>query len=166
MLGPTGEERRVAVKRSGSGFVVDVDSVRYEVDYAVGGPLLRSLVIDGAQREVSVQTTGRDRYRVSGSGVDETFEVRDPLAHLLRSSAPRDGPVGGQTVEAYMPGRVVTLLVGEGETVKAGQGVVVLEAMKMENEIQTDVAGVVKKIFVEEGQSVEGGDPLFEIESS
>ena len=65
-----------------------------------------------------------------------------------------------------MPGRVVTLLVGEGETVKAGQGVVVLEAMKMENEIQTDVAGVVKKIFVEEGQSVEGGDPLFEIESS
>ena len=44
MLGPTGAERRVAVKRSGSGFVVDVDSVRYEVDYAVGGPLLRSLI--------------------------------------------------------------------------------------------------------------------------
>jgi pyruvate carboxylase subunit B len=65
-----------------------------------------------------------------------------------------------------MPGRVVTLLLSEGESVEVGQGVVVLEAMKMENEIQAQVAGVVKKIFVEEGQSVEGGDPLFEIESA
>jgi len=58
------------------------------------------------------------------------------------------------------------LLVGEGDSVAAGQGIVVLEAMKMENEIDSVVAGVVKKIFVEAGQSVEAGDPLFEIEPS
>ena len=166
MLGPAGAEMRVVVERSGSGFVVEVDSVRYEVDHAVGGSLLRSLVIEGAQREVSVQRTGRDLYRVLGTGVDDTFEVRDPLTHLSDSAAGRDAHKGAQTVEAYMPGRVVTLLVGEGETVEAGQGVVVLEAMKMENEIQTDVAGVVKQIFVEQGQSVEGGDALFEITSA
>jgi biotin carboxyl carrier protein len=166
MLSSAGAEMRVGVERSGSGFVVEVDGVRYEVDRARSGSLLRSLVIEGAQREVSVQRLGHGRYRVTGYGVDDTFEVRDPLAHLSHSAAARDVLQGGQTVEAYMPGRVVTLLLSEGESVEVGQGVVVLEAMKMENEIQAQVAGVVKKIFVEEGQSVEGGDPLFEIESA
>ncbi len=166
MLGSAGAEMRISVERSGSGFVVEVDSVCYEVDHTVGGSLLRSLVIEGKQREVSVQRKGRGRYRVLGTGVDETFELRDPLTHLSYSAASRDAHKGAQTVEAYMPGRVVALLVGEGETVEAGQGVVVLEAMKMENEIQTDIAGVVKRIFVEEGQSVEGGDALFEIASA
>ncbi|MGB5552633.1 MAG: biotin/lipoyl-containing protein, partial [Thermoanaerobaculia bacterium] len=63
----------------------------------------------------------------------------------------------------YMPGRVVELLVQEGDEVTVGQGLVVLEAMKMENEIQADRAGTVKKIFVSAGQPVEGGDPLFEL---
>ena len=62
-----------------------------------------------------------------------------------------------------MPGRVVAVLVEAGAPVDAGQGVVVLEAMKMENEIQAESAGVVSRILVEPGQAVEGGDPLFEI---
>ena len=63
-----------------------------------------------------------------------------------------------------MPGRVVAVLVGEGEPVRAGQGVVVLEAMKMQNEIQAEHDGVVKRVCVEPGQAVEGGDLLFELE--
>ena len=66
-------------------------------------------------------------------------------------------------MSAQMPGRVVAVLVEEGEAVAAGQGLVVLEAMKMENEIQAEAAGVVTKILVEAGQAVEGGDPLFEV---
>ncbi|TNF74372.1 MAG: acetyl-CoA carboxylase biotin carboxyl carrier protein subunit [Acidobacteria bacterium] len=62
-----------------------------------------------------------------------------------------------------MPGRVVALLVEEGQEVESGDGLVVLEAMKMENEIRAETAGVVRKILVSEGQAVEGGDPLFEI---
>ena len=62
-----------------------------------------------------------------------------------------------------MPGRVVAVLVEEGHQVEVGQGVVVLEAMKMENEIRAEVAGKVTKLHVRPGQSVEGGDLLFEI---
>jgi biotin carboxyl carrier protein len=62
-----------------------------------------------------------------------------------------------------MPGRVVAVLVAEGASVTPGQGLVVLEAMKMQNEIQAERPGTVKKIFVSPGQAVEGGDPLFEI---
>jgi pyruvate carboxylase subunit B len=62
-----------------------------------------------------------------------------------------------------MPGRVVKFLVSEGDEVISGQGLVVLEAMKMENEITAERAGTVRKILVEEGQAVEGGDSLFEL---
>jgi pyruvate carboxylase subunit B len=62
-----------------------------------------------------------------------------------------------------MPGRVVAVLAREGEEVAAGQGIVVLEAMKMENEILADRAGTIRALFVQPGQAVEGGDPLFEI---
>jgi biotin carboxyl carrier protein len=63
-----------------------------------------------------------------------------------------------------MPGRVVTLLAAEGQVVAAGQGVLVLEAMKMQNEIQAEHDGTVARILVQPGQSVDGGDPLFELE--
>ena len=60
--------------------------------------------------------------------------------------------------------RVVAVHVGEGDRVTAGQGLVVLEAMKMQNEITAERQGVVRQVFVTSGQAVEGGDPLFEIE--
>jgi len=63
-----------------------------------------------------------------------------------------------------MPGRVVVIMVEEGDTVAAGQGLVVLEAMKMENEIQAESAGIVRRVHVTAGQAVEGGDLLFDIE--
>jgi pyruvate carboxylase subunit B len=63
-----------------------------------------------------------------------------------------------------MPGRVVELLVEVGQEVASGQGLVVLEAMKMENEILAESAGVVRQILVEPGQAVEAGDPLLEME--
>jgi biotin carboxyl carrier protein len=63
-----------------------------------------------------------------------------------------------------MPGRVVAVLAEEGARVEAGQGVVVLEAMKMENEIRAERAGTLARLHVRPGQAVEGGDPLFEVE--
>ena len=63
-----------------------------------------------------------------------------------------------------MPGRVAAILVEEGAAVAAGDGVLVLEAMKMENEIQAERDGVVSRILVGLGAAVEGGDPLFELD--
>jgi len=87
----------------------------------------------------------------------------DPLTHLALSSSAAAASAAGHVVEAYRPGRVVKILVEEGQVVQAGEGLVVLEAMKMENEIQAEIAGTVAKLLVEEGQTVEGGDPMIEL---
>ena len=63
-----------------------------------------------------------------------------------------------------MPGRVVAILAEVGAPVIAGQGIIVLEAMKMQNEILAEADGTIKAIYVQSGQAVEGGDPLFELE--
>ncbi|MFQ5351186.1 MAG: biotin/lipoyl-containing protein, partial [Thermoanaerobaculia bacterium] len=89
---------------------------------------------------------------------------QDPLAYLASHALDEAAEHASQTVTAYMPGRVAAVLVEEGAQVVAGDGVLVLEAMKMENEIQAERDGVVGRILVGLGEAVEGGDPLFELE--
>jgi biotin carboxyl carrier protein len=156
-------QESVRVERNAGGFAVTVGDRRYHVDRAPAGRL-ESLLIEGRQCEVSVSTRGGNGYLVSTRRAGVMVDVTDPLTHLARAGARGAGGRKGQQVTAYMPGRVVTLLVKEGDAVGPGQGLVVLEAMKMENEIQAEQEGVVKRIFVEQGQTVEGGDPLFELE--
>ncbi|MEE2776181.1 MAG: biotin/lipoyl-containing protein [Acidobacteriota bacterium] len=151
----------MSLERVRGGFEVEVDGRRFYVDHAHAGSRLHSLIINGDQSEVSVQPLGNGSYLVASEGGDERVEVRDPLEHLDEVDSRSGGAAG--TVVAYMPGRVVAVLVAEGDPVDVGEGVVVLEAMKMENEIAAEVAGTVAKIHVAEGQSVEGGDALFEI---
>lgn len=159
-----GREERLEVRRQGEVFLVDVGERSYEVDVERLSHFTRSLVIAGEQHEVVVRALGRGRYQVaSARGLCEV-EVVDPLTHLARQAGQSAGTAGARTTSAYMPGRVVELLVEVGDVVKAGQGVVVLEAMKMENEIQAERDGVVRRFFVERDQPVESGDPLFEVD--
>ena len=156
-------EERVDVEDRDGRFEVRLGERTYCVDAVRAGATL-SLLIDGRQAELSVMADGGGRYRVSGpAGVIELV-VRDPLAHLAATSRGGAGLQGSKQVTAYMPGRVVTVLVAEGDRVEPGQGILVIEAMKMENEIQTEVAGVVRSLHVGPGQAVESGDVLFEIE--
>lgn len=159
-----GDEREVLIERDGAKSTVAVDgsSLEVEVRRLQGG--VRSLLWDGAHHEVSVRHLGDDRYEVSSSFGTEIVEVLDPLTHLAATAHEAQAGAGRERVTAYMPGRVVKVLVAEGESVGAGQGVVVLEAMKMENEIQAERDGVVRKLFVAEGEAVEGGDDLYELE--
>jgi len=68
------------------------------------------------------------------------------------------------TVRSPMPGRVITVNVKKGETVAAGQVAIILEAMKMENEIAVEHSGTVTNVYVSENDTVDVGDPLLEIE--
>lgn len=79
------------------------------------------------------------------------------------SAAPKAPTGAGKVVESPLPGVVVSIAVTEGQAVKAGDLLLTLEAMKMENAIQADNAGTVTKILVSNGQSVQSGDPLVEI---
>ncbi len=76
----------------------------------------------------------------------------------------KEEPITGKVVEAPMPGSIFKLQVQVGDTVSKGQSVIILEAMKMENNITSDYAGKVKRIFVKEGMSVQAGAKLVEIE--
>jgi pyruvate carboxylase subunit B len=126
-----------------------------------------SLMVDGRQHELGASVRSREpgaaRYWVSDGQRVAEVEVLEPLAFLARQETRQRGGAGKRRVDAYMPGRVVQVLVAEGARVAAGQGVLVLEAMKMENEIAAEHAGVVTRILVAPGQAVEGGDPLFEL---
>ncbi len=90
-------------------------------------------------------------------------EIIDPLA-LRRRRRNEDEMGGGGVITALMPGRIVRVLVEQGASVRKGAGLLILEAMKMENEIQAPVDGVVDRIFVEPGQTVESGAELAHIE--
>jgi pyruvate carboxylase subunit B len=169
-------EERVRVERDGPRFRVRIGERTYEVEAAVAGGAaggagsgaggsgaLHSLRLDGAHFEVAVHPDGDGRWRVSSRRGAVEVEIDDPLTHLARETRGGAAVHRQARVTAMMPGRVVALLAAEGAPVTAGQGVVVLEAMKMENEILADRDGVVQKIFVTAGQPVEGGEPLFEI---
>ena len=97
-----------------------------------------------------------------GELVEVTVETeRD---RLLKRFGPGGGPAGQDgLVKAPMPGLVLRLLVAEGDHVEKGQGLLVLEAMKMENEIKSPVAGLVGPAMVEQGQPVEKGTRLLQV---
>lgn len=111
---------------------------------------------------------GRHVLEVSASGSDvfvgderEPVRVEQrPFGAKARETTP--GAASG-TVRAPMPGRVVKVLVQPGDAVVTGAGVVVVEAMKMENELCASAAGVVERVFVATGDAVERGAPLVEI---
>lgn len=165
-------EEKVTLRRRGHEYEVTLGDKTYRVDAEVtrSGERSRllSLRIDGSRHhEVAVHRPSASQdgsYEVTTDSVPRKVEVVDPLTHLAREAHGAKGRSGVERVTAYMPGRVVEILVEEGAEVQEGQGVVVLEAMKMENEIQAEHPGVIRRLLVQAGQPVEGGDPLFEIE--
>ncbi len=160
-------EEKVKLERHDHGYTVTVGDSTYQIDLASaqGGNLLSLRLDDGRQYEVAVRRTGsaaHGTYHVSSFRGVHAVEVMDPLTHLAEQTRVDAGGAKG-AVRAYMPGRVVEILVAEGDAVVKGQGIVVLEAMKMKNEIAAECDGHVISIKVEQGEAVEGGDVLFEI---
>ena len=148
--------------------VVSVGGQELKIDLHAAGcnqPTRReySAIVNGRQAETGIAKMGSNRYAVSIDGDQHEVTVDDELTFLAHRSEAKKGGRSNGAVTAYMPGKVVTVLVNEGDSVTAGQGVLVLEAMKMENEIQAEMDGIVGKLHVQAGEPVEGGDPLFDI---
>lgn len=113
----------------------------------------------GRQRVVDMDGVAPD-FKISVSGGDAlSARAVDSREMVLRSGGP-SGAAGSGDLRAAMPGKVVKVLCKVGDVVKAGQGLLVIEAMKMENELRATLAGKVSAVSVREGQTVEGGQPL------
>jgi biotin carboxyl carrier protein len=150
----------VTVDRQDGTYVVEVDGVRHEVDLHKLEGDFYSILTGGKSYEVSVEAT-RDGYRVRHGATEQLVTLTDPGRRAREGRAGASGP---EPVLSVMPGKVVRLLVKEGDAVEAGQGLVVVEAMKMENEIAAPRAGTVGPIAVKAGQAVEGGAELLTLQ--
>jgi biotin carboxyl carrier protein len=118
-------------------------------------PGLFSIIVNGRCYEARVRNGS-----VYVNGQRYAVNVEDPRAAV----AVLAGREGRQTLKAAMPGKVVRVLVAEGDEVSAGQGVVVVEAMKMQNEVKSPQSGRVVSISTSEGATVSAGDSLVTIE--
>jgi biotin carboxyl carrier protein len=152
-----GAERSVEIQRAGSRIVCAIDGRAVEADVVDLGDGVYSFILGGHSIEVRVEARAKT-FRVTSGGREFVAAVRDPRRY--RPGAAGAAAEGRQHVNAPMPGKVVHLLVGAGEIVEAGQGLLVVEAMKMQNEIRSPKAGTVEKLLVAEGQAVNAGDTL------
>jgi biotin carboxyl carrier protein len=155
----TSASRTVAVERGAAGLLrVQIDDRTIDADAVAIALGVYSILVAGRAFEARI-VPGVEGLLVRCAGREFFVEVRDPRAWR----GPRSGVLasqGRQQVIAPMPGKVVRVLAAAGETVEAGQGLIVVEAMKMQNEIRAPKSGIVERVFVSEGQAVAAGEPL------
>lgn len=147
-------------------FRISIDGVEQLVDAAALRPGSWSLIIAGRSYQVDLdRRRGAIAASVGGSnGADHVMlQVEDALHRRLASAAGGRAPARGESIRAPIAGKVVKVLVAVGDSVAPGSAVIVLEAMKMENELAAERGGTVSAIHKAAGQAVDTGDLLVEI---
>ena len=142
---------------------VAVDGNEFLVDGKKTGRTNYSLIVDNRSFEIEVDHT-EDEYRVLVDGRNYHVHLVDERRMLVGGTQSGVQLQGRQKVSVPMPGKVVAVLVSEGDKVEKGQGLVIVEAMKMENEVHSPTMGEVKEIKVKPGDTVEGGAVLLIVE--
>jgi len=142
---------------------VAVDGNEFLVDGKKTGLTNYSLIVDNRSFEVDVDIT-EDEYRVLVDGRSYHVELVDERRVRLGGAQPGIQLEGRQQVSVPMPGKVIAVLAGEGDRVEKGQGLVIVEAMKMENEVRSPIAGEVKEVRVKAGDALEAGALLMVVE--
>jgi biotin carboxyl carrier protein len=167
-------EHRLSIDRLSSGEdgagkpLFSIDGKPMEADWTEIRPGHYSILINGQSCEARVQPAAdslpgqHDAWMVSIAEYDFRVEVRDPRRRRFAGqAAAHDGPLD---VLAPMPGKIVSVLVGPGQEVAQGQGLVVIEAMKMQNELRAPRAGRITQVHVQEGMGIEAGARLLRLE--
>ena len=142
---------------------VAVDGSEFVVDGKKTGRTNYSLIVDNRSFEIEVDNTD-DEYRVLVDGRSYHINLVDERRLRVGASQAATQLQGRQRVSVPMPGKVIAVLVTEGDQVEKGQGLVIVEAMKMENEVHSPIAGAIKEIKVKAGDTVEGGAVLVIVE--
>jgi biotin carboxyl carrier protein len=163
LLGEEEEPRRYELRRNGNAFLVNTsgDEDEVSIDWRRPEPGIYSLIVGRSSYEVFVEEN--DDY-LTVHLLNRTFRVRAADARRRRAGFSAEAADGAARIVAPIPGRVTKILKEEGSTVERGEGVIVVEAMKMENELRAPRAGTVVSVAVAEGDGVEGGALLATIE--
>ena len=154
-----GKTSAVDVEKDGGAWRVALEGTRVDADVAEVEPGVFSVLLNGESHEVRVAPQGDGTLTLQSGVYEFVGEVLDPRAWRGR----RHGGVeaeGRQQIAAPMPGKVVRVLVRVGDAVEAGQGLIVVEAMKMQNEIRSPKTGTVERLLARDGQPVNAGEVL------
>ncbi|HZN54533.1 MAG TPA: biotin/lipoyl-containing protein [Candidatus Polarisedimenticolaceae bacterium] len=150
----------IAITRVDAAYVVTLDGVEHVLDVRKLEADFYSILYEGKSYELSVESSGGS-YWVRHGAHEQLVELSDASRGGREELRRRDGP---ERIDSIMPGKVVRVLVEAGDEVRAGQGIVVIEAMKMENEVAAPRGGRVKEIAVAPGETVEAGAKLVVLE--
>jgi biotin carboxyl carrier protein len=151
--------RTIELQRNSDRWQVSLDGEALDADAVEIAPNVFSVLLDGESFEVRIAPTSQGRLTLQTRHHEFTAQVVNPRAWRGR----RHGAVeaeGRQQILAPMPGKVVRLLVQVGDKVEAGQGLLVVEAMKMQNEVRSPKTGTVERLMAREGQPVNAGEVL------
>ena len=150
---------RVELEKDHGAWRVTLDGASIDADVKEVEPGVFSVLLRGASHEVRVTPQGDGTLTLQTGHHEFAAEVLDPSAWRGRRHAGIEAE-GRQQITAPMPGKVVRVLVQAGDAVEAGQGLIVVEAMKMQNEIRSPKTGTVERLVAKEGEPVNAGDVL------
>ena len=154
------KEFKVDLKQEGKGFKVYLDGKPREVTVANDKGSRLTLIIDDKPFDIIWEA---DDHIVVG-GESYNVEIFDEQVERLMKASPGKSGKRALTMKAAMPGLIIEVTVKQGDRVTEGQGLLIIEAMKMQNEMQTPRDGVVKTVKVQKGQTVNSGETLIIIE--
>lgn len=171
MITTNGQQHTLEITRQ-NGLSCRLDGAAFPAEIAEAQPGVYSVLIEGKSFQARVAPSadsssdagGEDasHYSVQIDGTAYAVSIRDPRRWLRDRS--RLALAGKQQIVAPMPGKVIRILVAENQRVEAGEGLIVVEAMKMQNEIKSSKRGRVEKVLVRPGQTVNAGEPLLIVE--
>src|SRR5579862_4035308 len=158
-----GKTHRVELSREGNLWSCKVDGQQIDVDAQLTARDILSALVDGKAYEIKRERSLQGELHMVIGSARYAVDVQDPRSLRTRRTI-AGAESGPQKIKAPMPGKIVRVLVAENDEVKAGQGVIVMEAMKMQNEMKSPKDGKIQKILIAEGSAVNAGDTLAIIE--
>jgi biotin carboxyl carrier protein len=138
--------------------MVTIDGRRVDADAVKISPGVYSILLNGRSLEIRVEALA-DGLLLHASGREYRVDIVDPRS-WRRSHSGRIDLTGRQQISAPMAGKIVRVLISQGQHVESGQGLLVVEAMKMQNEIRSPKTGTVERLAAKEGETVNAGEVL------
>jgi biotin carboxyl carrier protein len=154
-----GKTRAVELTRAPNSWQVTLDGVAQNIDAAEISPGVFSILLNGQSHEVRIAAASDGTLTLQDGPHEWKAQVTDPRVWRGRRHGATEVE-GRQQIVAPMPGKVIRVLVKVGDQVEVGQGLLVVEAMKMQNEVRSPKTGKVEKLSAKEGQAVNSGDTL------